>query len=164
MTSRAIVLPLAAFECAHLLRLLDEFRELIAADIVEDASEPALQRLTPDVYPDDVEASLAFSQATHDDLLDRRAAEASVVRDALAGHDVSAEELSERDALTTRDVVIPEAEIDAWLRTLTALRLVLAARLGIADEDIVTSDPRAGVYDWLGYRLEGLVQAADALE
>jgi hypothetical protein len=38
---------------------------------------------------------------------------------------------------------------------------VLATRLDIqseADHDV--EDPRFGVYEWLGYRLDGLVQAA----
>ena len=43
------------------------------------------------------------------------------------------------------------------MRTLTAIRLVIASRLGIEDEDDRDEDdPRFGVYDWLGYRLEGL--------
>lgn len=159
-----IVVPLAAFECAHLLRLLDEFREMIAEDAADDARDPALARLTPDVYPEDVEASLAFAQATREELLDRRAGEASIVRAALSGFDVSDASLTEEDALATRDVVIPHTEVDAWLRTLTALRLVLAARLDIRmDDQPANDDPRHGVYDWLGYRLEGLIQAADAL-
>ncbi len=42
-------------------------------------------------------------------------------------------------------------------------RLVLATRLGIrSDDDHDPADPRFGVYDWLGYRLDGLVQAATA--
>ncbi len=164
MNEGTIVLPLAAFECAHLLRLLDEFRELLSADARDDAADPALARLAPEVYPGDIEASLAFAQATRDDLLDRRAAEASLVRAALAAHDVSDADLSEQDAFTTRDVIITHRDVDAWLRTLTALRLVLATRLGIVDDDSAGSDDqRRGVYDWLGYRLEGLIEAADAL-
>ena len=44
---------------------------------------------------------------------------------------------------------------------LAAIRLVLATRLGIrSEEDHDVDDPRFGIYDWLGYRLDGLVQAA----
>ena len=44
---------------------------------------------------------------------------------------------------------------------LAAIRLVLATRLGIrSEEDHDEDDPRFGIYDWLGYRLDGLVQAA----
>ena len=50
----------------------------------------------------------------------------------------------------------------AWLRTLAAIRLVLASRLGIeVAEDHDPDDPRFGIYDWLGYRLDGLVAAVD---
>ena len=61
--------------------------------------------------------------------------------------------------------MIPGEAIDAWLRTLTALRLVIANRLGIESDDDThdPEDPRYGVYDWLGYRLDGLVRAADEL-
>jgi len=43
-----------------------------------------------------------------------------------------------------------------------AIRLVLASRLGIVDaDDHDEDDPRFGIYDWLGYRLHGLVTAID---
>lgn len=57
----------------------------------------------------------------------------------------------------------------AWLRCLTDLRLALAERLEIGDEDMSAyerldeDDPRAGmyaVYSWLGYLQETLVDAA----
>ena len=55
----------------------------------------------------------------------------------------------------------PDA-IGAWLRTLAAIRLVLATRLGITEEDRHSpEDPRFGIYDWLGYRLDGLVSAVE---
>ncbi len=54
-------------------------------------------------------------------------------------------------------------DLQAWLRTLAAIRLVLATRLGIkTEDDHDEDDPRFGIYDWLGYRLDGLVRAAEA--
>ena len=48
------------------------------------------------------------------------------------------------------------------MRTLAAVRLVLAERLGIRqDGDDPGEDPRAFVYDWLGYLLESLVYATE---
>ena len=45
------------------------------------------------------------------------------------------------------------------------MRLVLATRLGIDSEtDHDPEVPAFAVYDWLGYRLELLVQAADELD
>ena len=60
------------------------------------------------------------------------------------------------------DIALDEEGVRAWMRTLTAIRLVIASRLGIEDEDDRDeTDPRFGVYDWLGYRLEGLLQASE---
>jgi hypothetical protein len=41
------------------------------------------------------------------------------------------------------------------------VRLVMATRLGITTEEEQDDDPRFGVYNWLGFRLEGLLQAID---
>ena len=58
--------------------------------------------------------------------------------------------------------MIATADVDAWLRTLTAIRLVVATRLGITSDDEQSGDDgRHDVYDWLGYRLELLIEAAD---
>ena len=55
------------------------------------------------------------------------------------------------------------ADVSALLRTLSAIRLVLATRLGIqADDDHDASEPRFGIYDWRGYRLDSLISAIDA--
>jgi hypothetical protein len=62
-------------------------------------------------------------------------------------------------------VTLSAAEAQAWLLTLTDLRLALAARLEIVDDDWQRpedDDPQApnfGVYDWLTYLQESLVQA-----
>lgn len=164
MSGRVILVPLAELEGAHLARLVDELRDLLTAESAGEVHDPALSRLTPEVYPDDREASLAFAQATMGDLLDRRAVDAAVVRGALSGFDGVLADLDETKALEPRDVVIRESDVDAWLRTLTTLRLVIASRIGIrADDDLPGDDPRRGVYDWLGYRLETLIDSADEL-
>ena len=60
------------------------------------------------------------------------------------------------------EIRLEPSDVQAWMRTLAAIRLVLAERLGIAGpEDHDESDPRFGIYDWLGYRLHGLVTAVD---
>ena len=158
MSDRITLLPLARIEGTHLARLVDEFRELLTTSRPEE--DPAVARLVPDAYPDDLEASLAFSEGTQGDLLDRRTRDAAVVRSALEPFLTPIE--NEDDALTPIDVVIPDADFDAWLRTLSAMRLVMASRLGIAAEDAHDpEDPRFGVYDWLGYRLDGLLTAIE---
>lgn len=144
---------LAGVESQHLTTLIDQFLELLRD--TELGTDVALGRLTPAVYPDDAEASAEFAAATSTDLLDRRAADARVVRAALAPLTVDDE----------AELAVAASELDPWLRTLTALRLVIASRLGIENGSAHDpDDPRFGVYDWLGYRLEVLVEAADALD
>lgn len=141
--------------------------------------DPALARLMPDAYEGNDEASADFRRHTENELVERRVRDA---RRVLAGLDMSLNEpvtasapptVGNTDPEASRaqepfDVVLDAADGDAWMRTLAAVRLVVASRLGIeSDEDdtaarAVDDDGRFGVYDWLGYRLEGLVQAIDA--
>ncbi len=174
MSDRAVRLPLSRIEGAHLAGLVDEFRELLAGAASARADrgaaaedDPALARLAPDAYPDDPDASAEFAAHTRAPLWDRRAQDARTMRAGLESFaaDLAALRtgaLDERAATAPRDVVIAMDEVDAWLRTLTALRLVIASRLGIdTEDDHDPDDPRFGVYDWLGYRLDGLIEAAD---
>ncbi|MDR6866039.1 hypothetical protein J2Y69_000624 [Microbacterium resistens] len=158
MNDRIVLLPLARIEGRHLADLIEQFLGLLADPDADAEVDPGLRRLTPVVYPDDAEASAEFARATSDDLLDRRAADARIVRAGLQRFvDGSGDD---GDPL---DVVIADADLDAWLRTLNALRLIIASRLGIeSDTDHDAEDPRFGVYDWLGYRLDGLIEAAES--
>ena len=163
MTDAVIRFPLAIVEGVHLAGLVEEFTDVLTT--FGDEPDPGLTRLTPDPYPEDAEASAEFAAATHDDLLDRRTADAAVVRNGLTPFlTTAAEELAEDEALARRDVVIPASDVDSWLRTLTALRLVIATRLDITadDDEHDIEDPRFGIYDWLGFRLDGLIALADA--
>lgn len=161
-------MPLAMLEAEHLVHLIDELGAVIAA--ADETPDSGVSRLTPSPYPDDAEASADFAAATRDDLLDRRTSDAAVVRSALAPHleSVSAEFPGhDPDEMPTHiEVVILPTELDAWLRTLTALRLVIATRLEITTDDDVedADDPRFGVFHWLGYRLDLLITVADALD
>ncbi|WP_193598819.1 DUF2017 family protein [Microbacterium sp. YJN-G] len=174
MTASPLLLALAIVEGHHLLGLVDEFIALL--DGPRDAGDAALNRLAPDPYPDDAEAARDYRRATRDDLFDQRLADALEVRTTLEifehdtiEHDaesVDAEsgdaESSEADPLATRPISIDPAHLDAWLRTLAAIRLVLASRLGIGVHDThAADDPRFSTYDWLGYRLDHLIGLAD---
>lgn len=151
------MLTLARIEAEHLRDLVTQFIELVNGTPSDD---PAVARLTPEAYPDDAEASREFRSITRGDLLHRRARDAQTVRQSL---DAVLSEPGD-DELRPVDVALADEAIDPWLRTLTALRLVIATRLGIAtEEDHDQDDPRFSVLDWLGYRLDGLVQAADSL-
>lgn len=156
-----VELRIARIEAMQLSQLIDDFVELVGED--RDLSDPAVARLAPNAYPDDAEAARVFREATRSDLLDRRVNDADTVRHALAALR-SDDELSEAEAFAEHAVSLTAADAEAWLRTLTALRLVIAARLGIErDDDHDPDDARYGVYDWLGYRLELIVQASDRL-
>lgn len=162
MSEPVVHVQMARVEGAQLVQLVDDFRDLMGTD--RDVTDPAIARLAPNPYPDDDEASGSFREATRDDLLDRRALDAEVVRTALADLRGDLASMAQDEAFASHDLEIRAADIDSWLRTLTALRLVIASRLGIeSDEDLDPEDARYGVYDWLGYRLEVLVQAADEL-
>ncbi|MGJ0388091.1 DUF2017 family protein [Microbacterium sp. CGR1] len=162
MSEQMVHVRMARVEGAQLAQLVDDFRELVGTD--RDATDPAIGRLAPAPYPDDDDASRSFHDATREDLLDRRALDADVVRAALAELRGDLDSMSQGEAFTEHDLAIRQSDVDAWLRTLTAIRLVIAERLGIeSDEDHDPEDARFGVYDWLGYRLELTIEAADEL-
>jgi len=161
MTERIVVLELARLEAAHLTDLVEQFAELLADSTVAD---PAVARLVPDAYRDDAEAAAEFRSVTQGDLLERRVADTRTVRDTLLvdGARLAVTAIDESSATDVLTLPLDEGQAAAWLRTLAALRLVLAARLGITeDDDHDDGDPRFGVYDWLGFRLDGLLRALD---
>lgn len=158
--SAPLVFSLATIEGHHLARIIDDFIELVGT---KDAADPAIARLTPDPYPEDAAASAEFGIATRDDLLDRRLLDARTMRSSLTAFDGD-DELTVAEAQAVRDITVRPGDIDAWMRTLTAIRLVLAERLGITTEDVDSArTDGTDLYDWLGYRLELLIEAADEL-
>lgn len=159
MTERTIVLELARIEGAHLADLVNQFDRLLAeSDVVGD---PALRRLVPDAYADP-EAAREFRSLTERELLARRSEDATVVLASLAAIGELPEDPEDPRLVEAVELRLDPDEARAWLRTLSAVRLVLATRLDISDEDDHhPEDPRFGIYDWLGYRLDGLVRAVD---
>lgn len=162
MEDGAVVVPLALLEGRHLLALIEEFRLIIES--ADDDDRDLTRRLVPDAYPDDSEASAEFGALTRGDLFDRRLSDGAAVRQDLVGSGFD-DENSDEDPLGPRELAIPVERLDAWMRTLTAMRLMMASRLGIGQQDAHDpEDPRFGVYDWLGYRLDGLIQLADEID
>lgn len=153
-----VVVEITRLEAAHLAGLIGQFQEVLTES--DAAADPAVRRLTPDAYRDDEEAAREFRTLTQGDLLDRRRDDANIVLEGLAP---AAEISDDPDDPALREsvpLVLTNEQAHAWLRTLAAVRLVLATRLGITDADShVDGDPRFGIYDWLGYRLDGLVTA-----
>ncbi len=160
MTPRAVVLELARIEAANLAGIVAQFAQLLAEST--DSTDPAVERLTPAAYADDADAAREFRAMTHDELLERRSDDAATVLASLGESATLAEDLPD-EALTELTAVVLDAQAtQAWLRTLAAIRLVLANRLGIeSEDDHDEGDPRFGIYEWIGYRLDGLVRALD---
>nr|NLI49584.1 DUF2017 family protein [Propionibacterium sp.] len=143
---------------------LDAFGWLAAsaARTVElDRSDPLIERLFPPAYLDDPRAAADFRRFTEDDARRARVAQARVVLDDLADTGDGA-----------RPLRIRPDRVEAWLKTVNALRLSLSVRLRITDEASLDAleaigprDPLAplvDLYDWLGFVLESLLEALDA--
>ena len=125
--------------------------------------DPAVARLLPDAYPDDPEASTEFRRFTGRGLREAKVERAVVVRAAIAA--------AVAEGRTSVPVAAPEAA--AWLGVLNDLRLVLASRLDITDEEhdelrsLPEDDPRAvpmALYDWLTWLQDSLLRALGAPE
>jgi len=124
--------------------------------------DPVLKRLLPDAYRDDPDDAAEFRRFTETSLTSTKVANAEALMASLAAAGLDG--LSEEPIEVELD---PDA-VQAWLRTLTDIRLSLAVRLGIeTDEDAMllenSSDPAVvamgELYDWLGYVQESLVQS-----
>lgn len=109
--------------------------------------DPALARLLPDAYRGDAEAASDHRRFTELGLVDRKVANARTVIRVLENYEVR----------------LAAAEVQAWLRHLTDLRLVLAARLQIEDDDDEGTGDEAmlDLYDWLGYLQGTLVECLE---
>lgn len=162
-----VLMEMSILEAAHLTDLVDQFAELIAETVDSDTidDDEAVARLVPDAYHDDDAAAGEFRRLTQHDLLDRRRDDAARVLETLRrdGVRLRPDEVTDADAHAAFVVELDDLAVAAWLRTLTSVRLVMATRLGVIDDDDGDrpDDPRFGVYDWLGFRLEGLLQALE---
>lgn len=131
--------------------------EMWEADFGDSPGEPeefedqALQRLFPNPYPHDPRAASDHRRYNETDARRRKISDARVV---------------ERALTTAPPVLMPVAEVGSWLKTMNSLRLVVASRLGVDDDEAMEElqalpddDPRAmmgAIMDWLGY-LQGVI-------
>ena len=163
MSDRMISVELARIEGAHLADLVSQFAGLLDNDDSSVAGQdPAVLRLVPDGYADP-EAAREFRSLTEKELLSRRSDDAIVVLASLAVIGDLPDDPDDPRLVEPVHIFLDADEANAWLRTLAAVRLVLATRLGIVnDDDHAHDDPRFGIYDWLGFRLDGLVRAIDS--
>ena len=133
----------------------DPLARLVDIDTeAERPDDPVLLRLFPDAYADDEAASEDFRRFTERSLREGKSSNAATVLDALAR--------------SGSKVVLTADQAGAWLGSLNDLRLVMAGRLGL-DEDnhdqflaLPEDHPARGVYlayDWLTFLQETLIQA-----
>ena len=152
----------------HVNALIEPFEADIVRDLAAQLTtlleepvdgDPALLRLLPDAYPDDEASSTEFRRFTHDSLIERKVANARTViatLDAAADAEGFGEQPSDRLRLS-RD------EATAWLTTLTDIRLTLANRLGIIEDDQRSDDVMLqDLYDWLGFVQNAIVETLES--
>jgi hypothetical protein len=148
-------------EIALIGKLSTQLTELLMDRFDED---PALQRMLPDAYPDDPEASAEFRRFTADGLVERKLANASALLASIGSATAAESEVA--GTASTNSVAMLRLDpptVQAWLRSIGDLRLTIATRLGIEQDGDEGSpdDPMADLYDWLGYLQGSLVDVVD---
>ena len=127
--------------------------------------DPVLRRLLPDAYKDDPDDAAEFRRYTEQSLSAAKVSNAELMIGSLVDGGLSFDE-SELESTKQIEVELDAETVQAWLRSLTDIRLSLAVRLGIeTDEDVMlvgASEDEAisamsEIYDWLGYVQESLV-------
>ncbi len=130
-----------------------------------EPEDPVLARLFPTAYSEDEEAASEFRRFTEGTLRDGKARAAITIIDALEEAGLPPQ-LTEDGLIIDVELDPPMAEV--WMRSFTDLRLALATRLGVEEDDedywlaLPDDDPRAqahDIYDWVGYLQETLVQS-----
>ena len=117
--------------------------------------DPVLARLLPDFSTDDAQLSGALRELHEPELIAAKNGAAAVVMQTLP-------EAGGRVELTA-------TQADAWLAALNDVRLALGTALDVSEDmpdELPPDDPRSGhlgVYHWLTYVQDGLVQSRASL-
>lgn len=120
-------------EAALLEGLLGDLADVLATP---DPADPVIQRLYPDGYTDDDEASREYRELVQRDLQAERMGRLQACR-------------AELPPGGGRMALDDEA-LDRWLRVLNDLRLGLGTRLGVTEEaELDERLPAAQIYSWL---------------
>lgn len=123
----------------EILAMLPTLLEAVRID------EPASRRLDYSAHPDDSEADGSFRELIGDDLDDARTADRRSFTDSISRPAISLE------------------QAEAWMRVVGEARLVLAARVGVTDDEwersADPSDPQTALLGYLGVVQDALVEA-----
>ena len=131
--------------------------------------DPVLARLLPDAYRTSEEDSGEFRRLTERSLTSTKVHHAEMLIGSLIDGGLSFGTAVEDDGAEI-EVELNADAVQSWLKALTDIRLSLAVRLGIeneedamlvgesADEAMVAMSE---IYDWLGYVQETLIAALD---
>jgi hypothetical protein len=131
--------------------------------------DPVLQRLLPSAYRNDEEDSGEFRRFTERSLTSAKVHHAEALIGSLIDGGLTFGAAAE-DETSVIEVELDADEVQSWLRALTDVRLSLAVRLGIENEEdillVAQSEDEAiaamsEIYDWLGYVQETLIAALD---
>jgi hypothetical protein len=126
--------------------------------------DPVLARLFPSAY-EDADAAAEFRRFTEGTLRDGKAAGAAAIIDTLEEAGLPAELGASKVVI---DVELDEQAALSWLKSFTDLRLALATRLEVEQDDeafwrsLPEDDPRSQaheIYEWIGALQETLVDA-----
>ncbi len=137
-------LKLSDHERQVLKSLPDELRQRIA----DGQDGGSTMRLFPPAYSEDIGRQIDYDRLMRDDLMTSHLEALQVLEDTAEAKELTGEQL------------------DAWMRALNQLRLVLGTRLDVTDDttedDFPDGDPREGayaLYSYLGYLQESAVEA-----
>jgi Domain of unknown function (DUF2017) len=143
-----ISLKLTGDEAAMLRDLIDQMRALLKES---DSSDPIRARLFPDAYERSEDAA-AYRELTGGDLSASKLEALDRVSETLGSRGGTKSKLSEEDA-------------EAWIRSLTDMRLAIGTRLDVTEETMEAEpepdDPRAAplqVLHWLGWLQERILR------
>jgi len=133
-------LTLRADQRELLAGLAPQLRQLLA-----DPDQPLLYRLFPPAYgqPDDDARQEEYRRLMQEDLVERHGAALEVL------------------AATAHETELDAEQMDAWMKALNHLRLVLGTRLDVSEDDDPSTeeDPEHQLYYLLGYLQECVVEA-----
>jgi hypothetical protein len=128
-TGNACVATFTPQEAQVLRQCVAELAALLSDGM--DHDDPAVERLFPDVYPEDPAEAAEFRRFTEADLKQAKLEQAKTVL----------ENLLESGG----EIRLDESAADLWLRALTDVRLALGTRLGIEDDTDIEAELDAAV-------------------